>query len=189
MSARRDRSLGHSTRQLCPEPLERRVLLSGGFSPPTDPRIITNLDASWKFLRSDAAGAEANGYDDSAWSSLSLPHTWNALDGQDGGNNYYRGVGWYRRHLTPIASDAGKRLYLKFDGANSVTDLYVNGTLVGEHKGGYAAFGWDITSLLTVGADNVIAVKVNNAADSNLAPLGGDFTQFGGIYRHMNLIA
>src|SRR5205823_14718005 len=69
------------------------------------------------------------------------------------------------------------------------TDLYVNGNLVGEHKGGYSAFGWDVTSLLTVGADNLIAVKVNNASDGNVAPLAGDYTMFGGIYRHVNLIA
>src|SRR5204863_1053177 len=115
-------------RRFSAELLEGRVLLSGNFTPPADPRIITSLDSSWKFLRSDAAGAQASGYDDSAWSPISLPHTWNALDGQDGGSNYYRGIGWYRRHLTPDASNAGKRLYLKFDGANSVSDLYINGT-------------------------------------------------------------
>src|SRR5206468_4311672 len=69
------------------------------------------------------------------------------------------------------------------------TNLYVNGTLVGEHKGGYSAFGWDISSYLTVGADNLIAVKVNNANDSNVPPLAGDYTMDGGIYRHVNLIA
>src|SRR5947208_1795479 len=151
MSARRDRSLGHSTRQLCPEPLERRVLLSGGFSPPTDPRIITNLDASWKFLRSDAAGAEANGYDDSAWSSLSLPHTWNALDGQDGGNNYYRGVGWYRKHYSVPSTYDGRKMFLQFDGANTVTDVWVNGAHLGQHKGGYAGFRFDATAAIKTG--------------------------------------
>jgi len=64
-----------------------------------------------------------------------------------------------------------------------------NGNLVGEHKGGYSAFGWDVSSLLTIGADNVIAVKVTNANDANVAPNAGDYTMDGGIYRHVNLIA
>src|SRR5256885_12086437 len=169
------------------EALEERRLLA--FIPPADPRVVTNLDASWKFLRADAANAQTVGFNDSSWSSISVPHTWNNLDGQDGGGNYYRGIGWYRKHITPAAGLAGKSLYLKFDGANLTTDLYVNGTLVGEHKGGYSAFGWDISSLLTIGADNLIAVKVTNANDPNVAPLAGDYTMDGGIYRHVNLIA
>lgn len=170
------------------EPLESRQLLST-FTPPADPRVTTSLDADWKFIRSDVSGAEGSAFNDSAWTGVAVPHTWNATDGQDGGNNYYRGIGWYRRHITPDASLAGKRLYLKFDGADQTADLYVNGTLVGEHKGAFAAFGWDVTSLVTPGVDNVIAVKVTNAADANVAPLGGDYTMFGGIYRHVNLIA
>jgi beta-galactosidase len=170
------------------EPLESRCLLS--FTVPADPRVVTNLDASWKFFRNEAAGPEAPSYNDANWSTVTLPHTWNAADGQDGdGNVYYRAGAWYRRHIVPSAADAGKSFYLKFDGANRITDLYVNGVFVGEHKGGYAAFGWDISQRLNVGSDNVIAVKVNNAGDPDIAPIGGDYTQFGGIYRHVNLIA
>jgi beta-galactosidase len=167
--------------------LEQRRLLA--FVPPVDPRVVTNLDAGWKFLRADAANPQTAAFDDSTWSAVNVPHTWNNADGQDGVNNYYRGIGWYRKHLTPAAALAGKSLYLKFDGANLTTDLYVNGVIVGEHKGGYSAFGWDVSPYLTVGVDNVIAVKVNNANDNNVPPLAGDYTMFGGIYRHVNLIA
>src|SRR5437660_3619429 len=129
------------------EQLEDRLLLS---------RSVLNLDSSWQFIRQDVADAQAVSFNDSAWTAVSLPHTWNNLDGQDGGNNYYRGIGWYRKHVTPAPALAGKSLYLKFDGANLTTDLYVNGSLVGEHKGGYSAFGWDVSSFLAVGVDNVI---------------------------------
>ena len=88
----------------------------------------------------------------------------------------------------PPRRSAGKSIYLKFDGANLTSDLWVNGNFVGEHKGGYSAFGWDVSSYLTVGADNVLAVKVTNASDSNVPPLAGDYTMDGGIYRHVNLI-
>ena len=169
------------------ESLEDRRLLS--FTPPADPRVITNLDSDWKFLRADASNAQTVGFNDSSWSDVNVPHTWNDLDGQDGGNDYYRGIGWYRKHITPAASLSGKSMYLKFDGANITTDLWVNGNYLGQHKGGYSAFGWDVSQHLTVGADNVIAVRVNNAHDNNVAPLGGDYTQFGGIYRHVNLVA
>src|SRR5262249_12800760 len=115
--------------------------------------------------------------------------TWNTVDGQDGGNDYYRGVGWYRRHYTVPDDQAGRELFLKFDGASLVTDLYINGTFVGEHPGGFAAFSWDVTPYLTVGGDSVLAVKVNNAFTPAVPPLAGDFTIGGGIYRHVWLIA
>jgi beta-galactosidase len=162
------------------ESLEDRVLLT---------RTVASLDPSWRFLRSDVAGAEAVSFNDSSWGTVNLPHTWNNLDGQDGGNDYYRGVGWYRKHYTVPDALSGQELFLKFDGASLVTDLYVNGTFVGEHQGGFAAFDWDVTPYLTAGADNVLAVKVNNAYRSDVAPLSGDFTIDGGLYRHVNLIA
>jgi beta-galactosidase len=84
---------------------------------------------------------------------------------------------------------AGKSLFLKFDGAATVADVFVNGKLVGTHKGNFAAFCFDVTSLVRVDQDNVIAVKVNNAWNANIAPLSGDFTVFGGLYRDVHLLA
>ncbi len=159
------------------------------YSPPASPREDINLNSGWRFIRQDVSGAETNGFDDSAWTLLDLPHTWNNLDGQDGGNNYYRGIGWYRRHCTISTNETGRRLFLKFDGANLVSDVYVNGNFVGEHQGGFAAFAFDVTPFVNVGGDNVIAVKVNNAANSNICPLSGDFTSFGGLYRDVHLLA
>ncbi|HEU4421415.1 MAG TPA: glycoside hydrolase family 2 TIM barrel-domain containing protein [Pilimelia sp.] len=151
-------------------------------------RQRVDLNASWRFIRSDVPGAQAPGFDDSAWSAVTVPHTWNARDGQDGGSNYYRGVGWYRRHYTPPAGFAGKRLWLQFAGANSITDVWINGTYLGQHRGGYARFRFDATATLVPGRDNVIAVKVNNAHNPDIAPLSADFTFFGGIYRNVSLV-
>jgi beta-galactosidase len=170
---------------------------------PASGRIDMNLNGGWAFNRADVAGAEAVTFDDRAWTRLDLPHTWNAMDGQDGPTTpYYRGVGWYRKHLTVPDQVKGKRLYLQFDGANILTDVTVNGKVAGSHRGGFAAFRFDVTDLLTAGADNVIAVKVNNAAgvDGNHAlidgsptidvpPLSADFTFYGGLYRGVHLLA
>jgi beta-galactosidase len=158
------------------------------YVPPANNRADILLDVGWRFIRQDVSGAQNVGFDDSAWSVLNLPHTWNNLDGQDGGNNYYRGIGWYRTHYTVDNSYAGRRFFLKFDGAFLVTDVYVNGTLLGEHQGGFAAFVFDVTPLLNIGADNVIAVKVNNTSNANIPPLSADFTFFGGIYRDVHLL-
>jgi beta-galactosidase len=166
-------------------------------------RIDMNLDSGWAFHRADTPGAEAMAFDDGAWTRVDLPHTWNALDGQDGpATPYYRGIGWYRKHLTVPDEVRGKRLYLQFDGANILTDVTVNGRAAGSHQGGFAAFRFDVTDLVTVGGDNVIAVKVNNAAGAderhaliagsptvNVPPLSADFTFYGGLYRSVHLLA
>jgi len=134
------------------EPLEPRLLLSATASTPhislpTTPasRQDISLDSSWEFLRADATGAATPSFNDSTWTPTTLPHTWNALDGEDGGNNYYRGIGWYRRHYTVPAADIGQRMFLQFDGADSYAEVYVNGTLLGTHSGGYTTFVLDAT--------------------------------------------
>jgi beta-galactosidase len=146
------------------------------------------LNAKWKFMRSNVSEAAEAKYDDSQWESISLPHTWNALDGQDGGNDYYRGTGWYRKTFVIEAKQNGKVFYLKFDGAASSTEVFVNGKSVGTHKGNFGAFCFDITPVVTIGGKNVLAVRVNNAKDSTISPLRGDFTIFGGIYRSVRLL-
>ncbi len=158
------------------------------YIPPANNRLDINLDSHWRFVRQDISGAQTVGFDDSSWTDLNLPHTWNNIDGQGGGTNYYRGIGWYRTHCAPEKDYAGRHFFLKFDGAFSVADVYVNGSFVGGHLGGFAAFAFDITPHLNIGADNVIAVKVNNAINTNIPPLSADFTFFGGLYRHVHLL-
>jgi beta-galactosidase len=156
--------------------------------PSDDGRRLVNLDPGWRFLAGDDARAQESGFDDSSWQPVDLPHTWNGLDGQDGGGNYRRGAGWYRRHLALDASLAGRRLYLQFDGASLKADVYLNGVLVGSHTGGFARFRLDATAALRPGADNVLAVRVDNS-DLGIPPTSSDFTIFGGLYRGVWLLA
>ena len=158
------------------------------YMPPLTQRVDSLLDSNWRFILQDVAGAQAPDFDDSSWTNLNLPHTWNNLDGQDGGNNYYRGVGWYRSHFTPDASETNNEFFLKFDGAFLVADVWVNGNFLGEHQGGFAAFVFDATPFINLGADNVIAVRANNAFNADVPPLNADFTFFGGLYRDVHLL-
>src|SRR5271154_6882870 len=135
---------------------ERISSIAQSYAPPASHRADMVLDAGWRFIRQDVTGAQNSGFDDSSWTTLNLPHTWNNLDGQDGGNNFYRGIGWYRLHNPPDASYTNRHFFIKFDGAFSVADVYVNGSFVGEHQGGFAAFVFDVTSNINIGADNVI---------------------------------
>ncbi len=160
--------------------------LSRGAAPVGDARQLINLDQGWRFLGSESPGALAPAFDDSAWSPVDLPHTWNALDGQDGGG-YRRGAGWYRRHYRAPAALSGRRLYLQFDGACLMADVYVNGAHVGTHQGGFARFRFDVTDALKPGADNVIAVRVDNSS-LGIPPASSDFTLFGGLYRDVSLL-
>jgi beta-galactosidase len=153
-----------------------------------DGRQLLNLSSGWKFLAGDDLHAQETAFDDGAWQPVDLPHTWNGLDGQDGGNNYRRGAGWYRRHLKVDAALSGRRLYLQFDGASLMADVYVNGAHLGNHKGGFARFLFDATDSLKLGADNVIAVRVDNG-QIGIPPTSADFTICGGLYRGVSLLA
>ncbi len=148
----------------------------------------TSINTGWKFTKATVTSAEQVTFDDTAWDTVNLPHTWNAQDGQDGGNNYYRGIGWYRKHVVVPASDAGKIVYLKIGAACTTATVYVNGQLMGTHTGGYSAFMFDVTNKVVLGQDNVIAVQVNNSATILCPPLSADFTFYGGITRNVELI-
>ncbi len=153
-----------------------------------DGRIRLDLGPGWRFLPADEPRAAEAAFDDRGWQRVDLPHTWNALDGEDGGNDYRRGPGWYRRHLALDASLSGRRLYLQFDGASLMADVYVNGAHLGTHRGGFARFRFDATGVLRPGADNVIAVRVDNGK-LGFPPTSADFTFFGGLYRAVSLVA
>jgi beta-galactosidase len=173
------------------EHLEGRFLFAVGepYVVPTDPRVRMDLSATWKFFRADVALAPSTSFNDSAWGTVSLPHTWNNLDGQDGGNDYYRGIGWYRKTITVPSSFSGKSVFIQFDGSSIATDVYIDGSLVGTHSGSFAAFNFDVTSRLLPGT-HLIAVKVSNAKalSSTVPPKDGDFTIGGGMYRGVSLI-
>jgi beta-galactosidase len=149
-------------------------------------RNISVIDNSWKFKLYDDPNSSQLNFDDSNWETVTLPHTWNNYDGQDGGGNYYRGTGWYRKlfHLNNVS---GKCVFLKFNSANLKAEVYVNGSLVGNHIGGYSAFIFNITEYIIQESDNLIAVKVSNDASLKFAPLSGDFTFYGGITRNVEL--
>ncbi|MEQ0560112.1 glycoside hydrolase family 2 TIM barrel-domain containing protein [Amycolatopsis sp. NEAU-NG30] len=149
-------------------------------------RAETVLATGWKFHLGDVAGAADADFDDSSWTPVSLPHTWNAADGADGGGNYRRDVGWYRTRLA--VPPGGRRVFLQFDGANLVTDVYVGGRHAGRHEGGYSGFRFDITDLAPAGRPVPVAVAVDNRKNPDVAPLDGDFTLFGGLYRDVRLV-
>lgn len=163
-------------------------------SPPSQPghpghRTDVGFDDSWRFHLGDVEGAADPSFDDSTWSRIHLPHTWNARDGEDGGNNYFRGIGWYRKAFVLDGAYAARRVLLQFDGANRTAEVLVNGVAAGTHRGGFARFRFDVTAVVHPGAPNVVAVKVDNADDRNICPLQADFTFFGGLYRDVHLLA
>lgn len=118
------------------------------------------------------------------FSSVMLPHTYNNLDGQDGGNDYYRGIGTYIIEL-PNPSE-GKRQYIEIEGANHIATLYVNGKLLGSHEGGFSTFRFDLTNYMKK-EGNALTVVASNAP-SDIYPQAADFTFFGGLYRDISFL-
>lgn len=119
---------------------------------------------------------------------VNLPHTWNSGDALSGKQDYYRGVGNYDKKIFVEPEWKGKRLFLRFEGVNSIANVFINATHVGEHRGGYGAFVFEITDYVKYGAMNTILVKVNNALQLDIMPLVGDFNFYGGIYRDVHLV-
>lgn len=154
-------------------------------------RIIENINSNWLFHRGGPTGGKADftamDLDDSRWERITIPNSWNVTDGADGGENYYRGNAWYRKKLYLPETYRGKDIYLKFGAANKVAKVFFNGDSLTTHDGGYAAFTVDITGKVRFGHGNILAVRVNNEA-GDTAPLSGDFTQWGGLYRSVRLL-
>jgi beta-galactosidase len=132
-------------------------------------------------------GAERPEYDDSWWQSVNVPHTWNAHDVVDEKPGYWRGIGWYRKHFRLDPSFQGKEVFLEFEGVNSVAEFWLNEEKLGEHKGGYTSFEFDVTRAAKFGAqENVLTVKVDNLFHPTVPPtVKTDYCFFGGIYRNV----
>ena len=155
----------------------------------TSARITYTINDNWRFLPDNASEAEKKSKSDGNWEIVNFPHTWNAEDAFDDAPDYRRGTSWYRKTLSINPDLKGKRIYLYFEGANQTADVYVNEKLIGSHIGGYTAFAFDVTDAVKFGETNLVAVKVDNSFNPDIAPLTADFTFYGGIYRDVWLIA
>ncbi len=149
---------------------------------------VKEIGGTWKFGGKMLQADKALTADYTKWEEVSIPHTWNTKDSEDGGGNYLRTSYWYHKEFEVDSKIDGKRVYIEFLGANTKTDLYVNGEKVGDtHKGGYTAFRFDVTDYVKSGK-NVMDVRVDNLADQAIAPISGDFNMYGGIYRRVYLV-
>jgi len=148
-----------------------------------DARLVSD----WRFNQGEASGAEQPAFNDHDWQTVSLPHNWGWEQAQKG-EAYLRGPGWYRRDLNIGRPAAGRRYFLRFGAAGSVANVYLNGKSLGEHRGAFGAFCFEITRQLSSSGTNLLAVRVSNAAEPDIAPISGDFCVFGGLYRAVDLI-
>lgn len=154
------------------------------------PTAWQSINSNWLFRKGDGTDFSQSPPSAAGWEPVSLPHTWNAQDAFDDVPGYYRGAGWYQKTLYVPAGPAGRRVYLEFEGANQVAEVYVNGRKAGEHRGGYTAFRVPIEQLLKpdAAAGNEVLVKVDNSFNADIAPLTADFTFYGGLYREASLL-
>lgn len=141
----------------------------------------------WRFNLGEVAGAEQPQFDDHDWQNVVVPHDWGWEEAQRG-ENYYRGPGWYRRPLDVGVPKPGRRYFVRFEAVGSVADVYLNGRLVGQHRGAFGAFCVELTKQLSPNGNNMLAVRASNAPEPDVAPLSGDFCVFGGLYRPVHLI-
>ena len=145
-------------------------------------REIISLNQNWVFNKQTEIPAALP----ADWEAINLPHSWNAIDGQDGGNDYYRGTAIYAKTLNKSELPAADRYYLEICGANSSADVYVDGKKLAHHDGGYSTWRVDVTESL--GEGSLLAIAVDNSANETVYPQMADFTFYGGIYRNVNLI-
>ncbi len=146
-------------------------------------RDITLLTEAYFTKENKPAFSEKT--DTASWERVPLPHTWNNLDGQDGGGDYYRGGCWYKLPLPTYKKD--RRQFIQFEGANHLAQVWCNGSYLGEHRGGFSTFRFELTEHLC-GEEDELSVLVDNGPDSHIYPQQADFTFFGGLYRNVSLI-
>ena len=146
-------------------------------------RSIVNINQKWAFSKeATQVPAEVS----SKWNFVNLPHSWNAIDGQDGANDYYRGTAYYAKKLEKADLPEADRYYLELRGANASADVYVNGKHLAHHDGGYSTWRVDMTQELN--QENLLVIAVDNSANETVYPQVADFTFYGGLYRDVNII-
>jgi dienelactone hydrolase len=183
------------------------ILALAAFAAP-GPRVLKTIDRDWTFQYQpqqapDPAPARPD-FDDSRWPAIALPHTWSTYEttgdlhpfirsaSERDDSYWWYGWGWYRKRLTVGQEYVGRLIALEFDGVQKYSKVYVNGVLVGEHKGGYTSFSIDITKQVRFGQANLIAVQVSNRRDDDFGHIppmtAGNFDVYGGIYRDVRLV-
>lgn len=162
-------------------------------------RVQVPLATGWRFRQAAGlTGVEAAQFDDSHWSQVSVPHTWNRIGNagteRSPQSNNIQGTGWYRLKFQAPAAAKGSRYFLQFDAVSTIADVWLNGHYLGKHEGAFARFRFDASAAVNPAGDNLLVVKADNsrpapgASTQDVIPLSGDFFMFGGIYRSASLI-
>ena len=164
-----------------------------------DSRVSADLSRGWRFRQADGlSGVPSSAFDDSQWTTLEIPHTWNRI-GNEGFersplSNNVQGVGWYRLRFKMPPSSTARRYFLQFDGVSAIADVWVNGHYLGKHAGAFSRFRFDGSAAIDPSGENLLVVKADNSrpqpgsSTEHVIPLSGDFFMFGGIYRSVKLI-
>ena len=174
--------------------LTAAILLSSVVLPAQPLRQRVSLNEDWQFQRQVGPGSAIEwqfrdawkpGYDDSGWSKVFLPHSWDQTAHLPWVvQNHWRGIGWYRKRFEVPALSAGQRVFLEFEGASQVAKAWVNGHLAGEHVGGYTGFVFDVTGLVNAGGENLLALSVDDTNSPDIPPANEtNIAIYGGIYR------
>ena len=145
-------------------------------------RTVLNFNAAWAFGKGTALPTAMP----TDWEQVNLPHSWNAIDGQDGGNDYFRGTSHYAKAFAKSELPEAAQYYLELRGANSSADVYLNGKHLAHHDGGYST--WRVNMTEAMAEENLLVVAVDNAANDTVYPQMADFTFYGGLYRDVNVV-
>lgn len=184
------------------------VCAQGAYQAPDAGRVSKVINTQWTFNyfadeKADKGGYENPAFDDSTWSCVSVPHTWQTYEttrelhpyirniSEKDNPHWWKGWGWYRKHIVIGKEHAGKKVNFEFDGVQKYSRIYLNGRLIGEHKGGFTSFYADATDAVRFGEDNVLVVAVNNALNDrwNIAPMNaGNWAVYGGIIRDVRIV-
>ena len=167
------------------------------YVPPDSPRVTYNFNPGWKLFVGDPAGAETNGFNDGAWTNVTLPHAWNEDDAfRVSIGSLPTGIAWYRKHFVLPSGSAGRKVFLEFEGIRHGGEFYVNGQWIGRHENGVMAVGFDITTnALPYPQENVVAVRIDNSYSYHEVATGSAFqwnstsfyANYGGINKNVKL--